>query len=84
MIDVTGSLQIRNKIYQAVLSFKQNNKWKTKWVSTKVPAVKGNKKLANAKLEEIRLKFQEEINSESIERAVTKINLITTIPITKL
>lgn len=67
MIDVTGSLQIRNKIYQAVLSFKQNNKWKTKWVSTKVPAVKGNKKLANAKLEEIRLKFQEEINSENID-----------------
>ena len=26
MIDVTGSLQIKNKIYQAVLSFKQNNK----------------------------------------------------------
>ncbi len=67
MIDVTGSLQIKNKIYQSVLSFKQNNKWKTKWVSTKIPAVKGNKKLANAKLEEIRLKFQEEINSESID-----------------
>ncbi len=67
MIDVTGSLQIKNKIYQAVLSFKQNNKWKTKWVSTKIPAVKGNKKLANAKLEKIRLKFQEEINSESID-----------------
>lgn len=66
MIDVTGSLQIKNKIYQAVLSFKQNNKWKTKWVSTKIPAVKGNKKIANAKLEEIRLKFQEEINSKSI------------------
>ena len=67
MIEVTGSLQIRNKIYQAVLSFKQNNKWKTKWVSTKVPAVKGNKKLANAKLEEIKAKFQEEINSECID-----------------
>ena len=45
MIDVTGSLQIKNKIYQAVLSYKQDNKWKIKWVSTKVPAVKGNKKL---------------------------------------
>lgn len=67
MIEVTGSLQIRNKIYQAVLSFKQNNKWKTKWVSTKVPAVKGNKKLANAKLEEIKAKFQEEINTECID-----------------
>lgn len=67
MIDVTGSLQIKNKIYQAVLSYKQNNKWKTKWVSTKVPAVKGNKKQAQAKLEEIRLQFQEEINSDNIE-----------------
>lgn len=67
MIDVTGSLQIRNKIYQAVLSFKQNNKWKTKWFSTKIPAVKGNKKQAQAKLEEIRVQFQEEINSENID-----------------
>lgn len=67
MIDVTGSLQIKNKIYQAVLSYKQDNKWKTKWVSTKVPAVKGNKKQAQAKLEEIRVRFQEEINSDHIE-----------------
>ena len=67
MIDVTGSLQIKNKIYQAVLSYKQDNKWKTKWVSTKIPAIKGNKKQAQAKLEEIRLQFQEEINSDNIE-----------------
>lgn len=66
MIDVTGSLQIKNKIYQAVLSYKQDNKWKTKWVSTKIQAVKGNKKLAEAKLEEIRLAFQEEINNNNI------------------
>jgi len=49
MIDVTGSLQIKNKIYQAVLSYKQDNKWKTKWVSTKIPAVKGNKKTSTSK-----------------------------------
>lgn len=67
MIDVTGSLQIKNNKYQAVLSYKEENKWKIKWVSTKVPAVKGNKKLANAKLEEIRKKFQEEINSDHID-----------------
>ena len=67
MIDVTGSLQIKNKIYQAVLSYKQDNKWKTKWVSTKIPAIKGNKKQAQAKLEEIRLQFQEELNSDNIE-----------------
>lgn len=67
MIDVTGSLQIKNKIYQAVLSYKQDNKWKTKWASTKIQAVKGNKKLAQAKLEEIRKQFQEEINSDHID-----------------
>lgn len=67
MIDVTVSLQIKNKIYQAVLSYKQDNKWKTKWVSTKIPAIKGNKKLANVKLEEIKKQFQEEINSDNID-----------------
>ena len=35
MIDVTGSLQIKNKIYQAVLSYKQDNKWKTKTSTSK-------------------------------------------------
>lgn len=70
MIDVTGSLQIKNNKYQAVLSYKQDNKWKTKWVSTKIPAVKGNKKLANAKLEEIKKQFQEEINSDHIDNDV--------------
>lgn len=39
----------------------------TKWVSTKIQAVKGNKKLAQAKLEEIRKQFQEEINSDHID-----------------
>lgn len=67
MINVTGSLQIRNNVYQAVLSYKQDNKWKTKWVSTKVPAVKGNKKVANAKLEEIKKAFEEKINSDHID-----------------
>ena len=67
MIEVTGSLQIKNKIYQAVLSFKKDGKWKTKWVSTKVKAVKGNKKKAENELENIRTKFQEEINSDNID-----------------
>ena len=67
MIEVTGSLQIKNKIYQAVLSFKKDGKWKTKWFSTKVKAVKGNKKKAENELESIRSKFQEEINSDNID-----------------
>lgn len=67
MIEVTGSLQIKNKIYQAVLSFKKDGKWKTKWVSTKEKAIKGNKKKAENELENIRSKFQKEINSDNID-----------------
>lgn len=67
MIDVTGSLQIKNKIYQAVLSYKQDKKWKTKWISTRIPAVKGNKKKAETRLEEIKKDFQKDINSDNLE-----------------
>ena len=67
MINVTASLQIRNGIYQAVLSYKKDNKWETKWKSTKIQAIKGNKKKAETKKEEIRQKFQEEINNDNIE-----------------
>ena len=67
MINVTASLQIRNGIYQAVLSYKKNEKWETKWKSTGIKAIKGNKKKAETKKEEIRKKFQEEINSDNID-----------------
>lgn len=67
MINVTASLQIRNDIYQAVLSYKKNEKWETKWKSTGIKAIKGNKKKAETKKEEIRKKFQEEINSDNID-----------------
>ena len=67
MINVTASLQIRNGIYQAVLSYKKNEKWETKWKSTGIKAIKGNKKKAETKKEEIRQKFQEEINSDNID-----------------
>ena len=67
MINVTASLQIRNGIYQAVLSYKKNEKWETKWKSTGIKAIKGNKKKAENKKEEIIKKFQEEINSDNID-----------------
>lgn len=67
MINVTGSLQIKNNFYHTVLSYKKDGKWKVKWFSTKIKAVKGNKKKAEAEAEKIRLKFQEEINSDNIE-----------------
>ena len=62
MISVTASLQTRNGIYQAVLSYKINGKWTTKWKSTKIKAIKGNKKKAETKKEEIRQKFENDIN----------------------
>ena len=64
MISVTASLQTRNGIYQAVLSYKINGKWATKWKSTKIKDVKGNKKKAEAKKEEIRQNFENEINTK--------------------
>ena len=64
MINVTASLQTRNGIYQAVLSYKINGKWTTKWKSTKIKDVKGNKKKAEAKKEKIRQNFENEINMQ--------------------
>ena len=55
MINVTASLQIRNGIYQAVLSYKKNEKWETKWKSTGIKAIKGNKKKKKQKTKKKRL-----------------------------
>ncbi len=49
-----GSLQVKNGIYQAV--FSKNGK--TIWRSTGIKAVKGNKRKAQARLEEIRQELQ--------------------------
>lgn len=67
MIVVTVSLQEKNGIYQAVLNYKDNNgKRKQKWVSTKLK-VRGNKKVALSKAEEIRVNFENELNSKTLE-----------------
>lgn len=52
---VTGSLQIKNGIYQAVLSYYDENKqkWMQKWKTTKITSQKGNKKIAEKALNEI-------------------------------
>lgn len=51
---MTGSLQIKNDKYYAVLNFKDcNGKRAQKWVPLGLPAVKGNKRLAEAKLKEL-------------------------------
>lgn len=58
MINVTASLQIRNGIYQAVLSYKKNEKWETKWKSTGIKAIKGNKKRQKLKKKKLGKSFK--------------------------
>lgn len=61
-IGVTVSLQEKGGIYQAVLSYKDiDDKWKTKWKSTKIKVKAGNKKIAKEKAENIREQFEKEI-----------------------
>jgi len=51
---MSGSLQVKGKMYYAVLSMKdENGKNKTKWISLKVPAEKGNKRKAETELKRV-------------------------------
>ena len=64
-INVTVSLQQKGGYYQAVLSYKDlNDKWQTKWKSTKVKALTKNKKLAKERAEIIKQKFEEEMKDK--------------------
>lgn len=63
-MNVTASLQIKRNIYQVVLSYKDINKErKQKWISTGISAKGNNKRLANAKLEEIKQNYEKYIPS---------------------
>lgn len=58
---MTGSLQIKNNIYQAVFSYQDSNgKRKTLWRSTGISAERGNKRKAEKRL----LELQNEITTE--------------------
>ena len=65
-IKITGSLQIKKEIYFAVFSYKKDGKWTNKWLSTKVKAVRGNKRKAEIEFDNLKIKFQEELNSDSL------------------
>ena len=64
---VTGSLQVKNRMYQAVLSYydEDTQKWKQKWKTTKIRAEKGNKKIAEKVLKEIIENFKNEMIDKS-------------------
>lgn len=71
---VTVSLQEKNGIYQAVLNYKdKDGKRKQKWVSTKLK-VRGNKKQALAKAEELKADFEKQLNMEFFKQFPTNKN----------
>ena len=59
---VTVSLQEKNGLYHAVLSYRdENGKRKQKWKTTGLP-IKGNKRLAMSKAEDIKKEFEQELS----------------------
>lgn len=62
---VTGSLTVKNEIYQIVLSWRENGNRKQQWISTKLPE-KGNYREATRKLKEAIEQKEEQISSSVI------------------
>ena len=59
---MTASLKVKNDKFYAVINYKEGSAYKQKWISLGLP-VKNNKRRAEAMLEEIRLKFEEEYST---------------------
>ena len=75
---VTSSLQIKNDIYQVVLSYKDDKgKRKQKWFSTKL-RTRGNKKQAMAIAEELRADFEKKLNMNitEINKQISNTNIL--------
>ena len=53
---LTGNLQIKNDTYYAVINFKQGDKYKQKWITTKLKT-KGNKRKATEFLNSVIEKY---------------------------
>jgi hypothetical protein len=59
---MTASLQVKNDRYYAVISYKDGEENKQKWIALGMP-VKNNKRKDEAKLEEIKRKFEEQYST---------------------
>ena len=57
-----ASLRIKNNNYYAVLSFKEEDNYKQKWVALGIPA-RNNKRRAEVMLEAIKRDFEESMKS---------------------
>lgn len=76
MANITVSLHEKNNIYQAVINYRdKSNKRKQKWISTRLKAVRGNKRKALQKAEELREEFanyfclEEQLDKQNEEQA---------------
>lgn len=65
---MTASLQVKNDRYQVVLTFKQNGRYKHKWVSTRLPAKKGNKRKAEQFMKDLLAKEEAKLEQGQIEK----------------
>lgn len=66
-MNIKANLFIQNGLYYVILSYKDNNnKRKQKWIPTKIPEKGNNKRLANQKLDEIKMNYEKYIPSENI------------------
>ncbi len=81
MANVTVSLHEKNHIYQAIINYRdENNKRKQKWISTKIKAIRGNKKKALQKAEELKNQFantlflQEQLVQSQFRKKLHEIN----------
>lgn len=57
-MDISYSLQEKDDIYQCVIKYKINEKWKSFWATTGITVMRGNQRLANKVAKEIADLFQ--------------------------
>ena len=59
---MTANLKVKNDRYYAVINYKEGNEYKQKWIALGLPT-KNNKRKAEAMLDEIKRKFEEQYST---------------------
>ena len=75
-INISYSTQEKDDIYQCVIKYQVNGKWKSFWATTGVAVAKGNKRAANKISKEIADLFQNTILENSEQKENQKVNVI--------
>lgn len=74
--DISFSVQEKDGIYQCVIKYHINGKWKQFWATTGIHAERGNQRNANKAAKEIVEIFQDEIDKKADEKESQEINVI--------